>query len=175
MHGCIRCRKISCISRSLVMFKYNLFLFKDLPSAWLCGVRVRVLNDKKCIITVKHNWFNSNPFKSLYWAVQGMASELATGLAIIDFANKNSLNISMLVVSNESVPKDVSKHIETEFPGSPMIQVRENPYCFIDKEKYTQQGLMITKLILLLREHMNITLVGITMLRIILIRIKKEF
>lgn len=84
------------------MFKYNLFLFKDLPSAWLCGVRVRVLNDKKCITTVKLNWFNSNPFKSLYWAVQGMASELATGLAIIDFANKNSLNISMLVVSNES-------------------------------------------------------------------------
>ena len=84
------------------MFKYNLYLFKYLPSAWLCGVRVRDLNDKKCIITVKHNWFNSNPFKSLYWAVQGMASELATGLAIIDFANKNSLNISMLVVSNES-------------------------------------------------------------------------
>ena len=102
MYGCIRCRKISCISRSLVMFKYNLYLFKYLPSAWLCGVRVRDLNDKKCIITVKHNWFNSNPFKSLYWAVQGMASELATGLAIIDFANKNSLNISMLVVSNES-------------------------------------------------------------------------
>ena len=102
MYGCIRCRKISCISRSLVMFKYNSFLFKYLPSAWLCGVRVRDLNDKKCIITVKHNWFNSNPFKSLYWAVQGMASELATGLAIIDFANKNSLNISMLVVSNES-------------------------------------------------------------------------
>ena len=84
------------------MFNYNLFLFKYLPSAWLCGVRVRDLNDKKCIITVKHNWFNSNPFKSLYWAVQGMASELATGLAIIDFANKNSLNISMLVISNES-------------------------------------------------------------------------
>ena len=84
------------------MFKYNLYLFKYLPSAWLCGVRVRDLNDKKCIIKVKHNWFNSNPFKSLYWAVQGMASELATGLAIIDFANKNSLNISMLVISNES-------------------------------------------------------------------------
>ena len=84
------------------MFKYNFFLFKDLPSAWLCGVRVRDLNDKKCIISVRHNWFNSNPFKSLYWAVQGMASELATGLAIIDFANKNKLKISMLVISNES-------------------------------------------------------------------------
>ena len=84
------------------MFKYNFFLFKDLPSSWLCGVRVKDLNDKKCIITVRHNWFNSNPFKSLYWAVQGMASELATGLAIIDFANKNKLKLSMLVISNES-------------------------------------------------------------------------
>ena len=84
------------------MFKYNFFLFKDLPSAWLCGVRVKDLNDKKCIISVRHNWFNSNPFKSLYWAVQGMASELATGLAIIDFANKTNLKLSMLVISNES-------------------------------------------------------------------------
>ena len=84
------------------MFKYNFFLFKDLPSAWLCGVRVKDLNDKKCVISVRHNWFNSNPFRSLYWAVQGMSSELATGLAIIDFANKNKLKISMLVISNES-------------------------------------------------------------------------
>ena len=68
----------------------------------LTCVRVKDLNDKKCVISVRHNWFNSNPFKSLYWAVQGMASELATGLAIIDFANKNKLKISMLVISNES-------------------------------------------------------------------------
>ena len=102
MYGSIGCRKIFGLPRYLVMFKYNFFLFKYLPSAWLCGVRVRDLNDKKCIISVRHNWFNSNPFKSLYWAVQGMASELATGLAIIDYANKNKLKVSMLVISNES-------------------------------------------------------------------------
>ena len=102
MYGSVGCRKILGLLRWLGMFKYNFFLFKDLPSAWLCGVRVKDLNDKKCIISVRHNWFNSNPFKSLYWAVQGMASELATGLAIIDFANKNKLKISMLVISNES-------------------------------------------------------------------------
>ena len=102
MYGSVGCRKILGFLRYLGMFKYNFFLFKDLPSAWLCGVRVKDLNDKKCIISVRHNWFNSNPFKSLYWAVQGMASELATGLAIIDFANKNKLKISMLVISNES-------------------------------------------------------------------------
>ena len=102
MYGSVGRRKILGFVRCLGMFKYNFFLFKDLPSAWLCGVRVKDLNDKKCIISVRHNWFNSNPFKSLYWAVQGMASELATGLAIIDFANKNKLKISMLVISNES-------------------------------------------------------------------------
>ena len=91
MYGSVGCRKILGFLRRLGMFKYNFFLFKDLPSAWLCGVRVRDLNDEKCIISVRHNWFNSNPFNSLYWAVQGMASELATGLAIIDFANKNKL------------------------------------------------------------------------------------
>ena len=84
------------------MFKYNLFLFKDLPSAWLCGIRINELNDKKCLVSVKHNWFNSNPFRSLYWAVQGMASELTTGMLIIKEKDNFDFNISMLVVSNSS-------------------------------------------------------------------------
>ena len=84
------------------MFKYNFFLFKDLPSAWLCGIRVNELNDKKCLVRVKHNWFNSNPFRSLYWAVQGMASELTTGMLIIKEKDNFDFNISMLVVSNSS-------------------------------------------------------------------------
>ena len=84
------------------MFKYNLFLFKDLPSAWLCGIRINELNDKKCLVRVKHNWFNSNPFRSLYWAVQGMASELTTGMLIIKEKDNFDFNISMLVVSNSS-------------------------------------------------------------------------
>ncbi len=84
------------------MFKYNLFLFKYLPSAWLCGIRVCELNNKKCLVRVKHNWFNSNPFRSLYWAVQGMASELTTGMLIIKEKDNFDFNISMLVVSNSS-------------------------------------------------------------------------
>ena len=84
------------------MFKYNLFLFKDLPSAWLCGVRVSELDDKKCLIRVRHNWFNSNPFNSLYWAVQGMASELSTGMLIIKQNDILGYKISMLVTSNTS-------------------------------------------------------------------------
>ena len=84
------------------MFKYNLFLFKDLPSAWFCGIRISELNNKKCLVRVKHNWFNSNPFRSLYWAVQGMASELTTGMLIIKEKDNFDFSISMLVVSNSS-------------------------------------------------------------------------
>ena len=78
------------------MFKYNLFLFKDLPSAWLCGVRVIKLDDQCCHVKVKHNWFNSNPFKSLYWAVQGMASELATGMLIINVKESLGYDLSLI-------------------------------------------------------------------------------
>ena len=84
------------------MFKYNFFLFKDLPSAWLCGVRVIKLNEKECKVKVRHNWFNSNPYNSLYWVVHGMASELTTGMLIIKQKDKLEYNISMLVTSNSS-------------------------------------------------------------------------
>jgi len=84
------------------MFKYNLFLFKNLPSAWLCGVRLIKLDENECKASVSLNWFNTNPFKSLYWAVQGMASELTTGMLIIEQKDKLDFNISMLVISNSS-------------------------------------------------------------------------
>ena len=84
------------------MFKYNFFLFKDLPSAWLCGVRVKDLNDKKCVISVRHNWFNSNPFKSLYWAVQGMGAELATGAVPFAISRSMSEKLRMFVVGTDA-------------------------------------------------------------------------
>ena len=84
------------------MFNYNFFLFKDLPSAWLCGVRIIKLDQTECKAKVRHNWFNSNPFNSLYWVVQGMASELTTGMLIINQKDKSGYDISMLVTSNTS-------------------------------------------------------------------------
>ena len=124
MYGCIRCRKISCISWSLVMFKYNSFLFKYLPSAWLCGVRVRDLNDKKCIISVRHNWFNSNPFKSLYWAVQGMAAELSTAIFVMRAIKKTGVPVSMLVINNNATFKKKARGL-IKFNCNQGIEVTE--------------------------------------------------
>jgi hypothetical protein len=48
--------------------KLNIFLFFKLPSAFWSGVRVKSISKEQCIVTVKHRWFNQNPFKSMYFA-----------------------------------------------------------------------------------------------------------
>ncbi len=72
-----------------------------LPSAFFCGVRVVSISDEKAVIRVRHRWINQNPFKSLYWAVQGMASEFASGILVMNEIKKSGKKISMLVTHQE--------------------------------------------------------------------------
>lgn len=82
--------------------KFNTFTFFKLPAAWWTGVRVRSMDQNKAVVTVKHSWRNQNPFKSMYWAVQGMAAELTTGLMVMDQIRKSGHKVSMLVAKNEA-------------------------------------------------------------------------
>ncbi|NND16556.1 MAG: DUF4442 domain-containing protein [Eudoraea sp.] len=82
--------------------KFNMFTFFKLPAAWWTGVRLRYLDSDKAIVTVKHSWRNQNPFKSMFWAVQGMAAELTTGAMVIDQIKKSGHRISMLVANNNA-------------------------------------------------------------------------
>lgn len=82
--------------------KLNTFLMFKLPAAWLTGVRVRCTKENKCVVIVKHRWINQNPFKSMFWAVQGMAAELTTGVLVMMAIKKSGKKVSMLVLSNNS-------------------------------------------------------------------------
>ncbi len=82
--------------------KLNSFLLFKLPSAWLCGVRVRAIDMHSCTVTVKHKWINQNPFRSMFWAVQGMAAELATGTMVMGAIANSGKKISMLVANNNA-------------------------------------------------------------------------
>lgn len=82
--------------------KYNTFNFFKLPSAWWCGVRLRHLDKNKAVVTVKHRWFNQNPFNSMFWAVQGMAAEYATGVMVIQKIQESGKKVSMLVTNNDA-------------------------------------------------------------------------
>ncbi|MBF2708631.1 DUF4442 domain-containing protein [Flavobacterium soyangense] len=81
--------------------KLNKFLFFKLPSAFICGVRVKHIDDSKCEVTVKHRWINQNPFNSIYFAVQAMAAELSTGALVMNYIQISGKNISMLVANNK--------------------------------------------------------------------------
>ena len=80
----------------------NKFVFFKLPSAFICGVRVQYFDENKCVVSVKHRWINQNPFNSMYWAVQGMAAELASGALVMQQIQKSGKKVSMLVANNKS-------------------------------------------------------------------------
>lgn len=82
--------------------KFNTFLFFKLPAAWWTGVRLRELNREKAVVTVTHKWINQNPFKSMFWAVQGMAAELTTGALVMSQIKESGKKVSMLVANNKA-------------------------------------------------------------------------
>lgn len=83
--------------------KLNTFMFFKLPSAFLSGVRVKSISPEVCAVTVKHRWFNQNPFNSMYFAVQAMAAEFTTGALVMLQIKQSGKSISMLVAQNKSV------------------------------------------------------------------------
>ncbi|MGB5356385.1 MAG: DUF4442 domain-containing protein [Eudoraea sp.] len=85
-----------------ISLKTNIFTFFKLPSAWWSGVRVKSVNKTEAIVTVRHSWFNQNPFKSIFWAVLGMAAELSTGILVMTRIKESGKDISMLVVNNKA-------------------------------------------------------------------------
>jgi hypothetical protein len=80
--------------------KMNKYLMFKLPSAFLCGVKLRMLDSAKAVVSVKHKWINQNPFNSMYFAVQSMAAELSTGALVIKKIKESGKNISMLVTNH---------------------------------------------------------------------------
>lgn len=82
--------------------KLNSFLMFKLPSAWLCGVRVKEIDTSHCTTGVTHRWINQNPFNSLYFAVQAMAAELSTGALVMTAIRKSGHPVSMLVAQNKA-------------------------------------------------------------------------
>ena len=81
---------------------FNTFMFLKLPSAWLCGVRLVSLSAAEAETRVRHRWINQNPFRSMFWAVQGMAAEFATGALVMYHIKESGQKVSMLVLNNKA-------------------------------------------------------------------------
>jgi hypothetical protein len=82
--------------------KVNLFNLVKLPLAYFGGVRVQSITDKEVIVSIKHKWKNQNPFKSMFWAAQGMAAEMPTGVLVMKAIENSGRKFSMLVTHQEA-------------------------------------------------------------------------
>jgi hypothetical protein len=73
-----------------------------LPLAYLGGVRVKTLSDEEATVKISHKWMNQNPFKSMFWAAQGMAAEMSTGVLVMKAIEESKEKVSMLVTHQEA-------------------------------------------------------------------------
>ena len=83
--------------------KFRMFLFSKLPAAFFSGVRLRDIDESKCVTTVPYKWFSQNPFRSTYFACLAMAAEMTTGSLGLMYIHKKKPAVSMLVVKLEAV------------------------------------------------------------------------
>lgn len=104
-----------------------MFLFWKLPSAFFSGVRVKEVDEEKCVVTVPFKWFSQNPFKSTYFACLSMAAEMTTGILGLAHIHKRTPAVSMLVVNinGDFMKKAVGKTSFTCNDGAAIKQTIE--------------------------------------------------
>lgn len=82
--------------------KFRLYLLWKLPAAFFSGVRLRVIDEQHCEVTVPYKWFSQNPFRSTYFACLAMAAEMSSGLLAMVHINAQRAKVSSLVVKFEA-------------------------------------------------------------------------
>lgn len=81
---------------------FKQMMISQIPIAWIAGVRLENFENNKVQTYVELDFLNQNPFNSMFWAVQGMAAELSTGLMLLTKVQASGEKISTLVVHQKS-------------------------------------------------------------------------
>ena len=133
--------------------KITAFTFFKLPAVFWLGIRVKSITKEICTVSVKHRWINQNPFKSLFWAVQGMAAELSTGALVMSGIKDSNQRISMLVANNRaSFLKKATGRIAFTCKDGILIQetikkaieTGEGQTCWVKSEGVNKQGVIVS-------------------------------
>ena len=92
------------------------------------GLKIKNLEAKKCTVGIKYGWRSRNPYKSMYFAAQCAAGELATGALATIISKGFSEKILMLVTSVEAEfkKKAVGNISFTCDEGETMVGVIQN-------------------------------------------------
>jgi len=83
--------------RMLNPFLMRGFFLAKLPLALMAGLRLRELNEERCVATVPYGWRSTNPFRSTYFAALSMAAELSTGALAMAAVESAPRPVAMLI------------------------------------------------------------------------------
>ena len=82
--------------------RFIFWSFLKFPASRFAGLRIDKLDSESCVVSVPGGWRTQNPFKSMYWAVQGMGAELSTGGYALAVVNSLGRRTRTLVAAQES-------------------------------------------------------------------------
>ncbi|HHZ73821.1 MAG TPA: DUF4442 domain-containing protein [Candidatus Poseidoniales archaeon] len=102
--------KLASEYRSLLgAIKFRMFSLVSMPTARFAGLRMDRINNEICATSIPGGWRSQNPFKTMYWAVQGMGAELATGAAPFAISRAMPEKLRMFVVGTEASFTKIAK------------------------------------------------------------------
>ncbi len=81
--------------------RFRLFLLSKLPVAFFAGIRIISLSEQKAVVRIRQQWFNKNPFRSVYFGMLSIAAEVSTGIICMGTLYRSKPPVSMLIVQNE--------------------------------------------------------------------------
>ena len=128
-------------------------LFK-LPLGYMSGMRIKSITDTVAVVKITHKWVNQNPFKSMFWAAQGMAAEMSTGVLVMRAIEESNVKVSMLVTHQEAnfFKKATGKILFTCSGGkqiSEAIQIsketKEGQVVVLTSEGKNEEGVVVSK------------------------------
>lgn len=76
---------------------FKLGMLKFLPMGAVADLKITELDAEQCQVTVPYKYVNKNPFNTTYWAVLGMAAEMASGAMVQMYTHKLQPSVSMFV------------------------------------------------------------------------------
>lgn len=83
-------------------YKFRFFLLTKLPAAYFSGLRLVMATKQTSLVTIPFKFLTKNPFKSIYFASQSMAAEMASGILSMVHVKASKKKVSMLVTHFEA-------------------------------------------------------------------------
>jgi hypothetical protein len=90
-------------------WQLRLWMLTKLPMGLVSGMYVESLDENSCRVVLKDRRWIRNPFRSVFWAVMGMAAELSTGALVYAYASGSDVRFILVGMEAEFFKKTKGK------------------------------------------------------------------